>query len=88
MLCVRYGEMTTASAAVYLLQRQVKRCSSSKTRANLAKCLLYAINGGVDEKTKVQVGPAYQPITSNCLDYDEVLAKYDEMMEWLSKLYV
>ena len=57
-------------------------------RANLAKCLLYAINGGVDEKTKVQVGPAYQPITSEYLDFDEVLAKYDEMMEWLSKLYV
>ena len=57
-------------------------------RANLAKCLLYAINGGVDEKSKVQVGPAYQPITSEYLDYDEVLAKYDEMMEWLSKLYV
>ena len=57
-------------------------------RANLAKCLLYAINGGVDEKTKAQVGPAYQPITSEYLDYDEVIAKYDEMMEWLSKLYV
>ncbi len=52
MLCVRYGAMTTASAAVYLLQRQVKRCSSSELRANLAKCLLYAINGGVDEKNK------------------------------------
>ena len=57
-------------------------------RANLAKCLMYAINGGVDEKTKVQVGPNYQPITSEYLDIDEVLAKYDEMMEWLSKLYV
>ena len=57
-------------------------------RANLAKCLMYAINGGVDEKTKAQVGPNYQPITSEYLDYDEVLAKYDEMMEWLSKLYV
>ena len=57
-------------------------------RANLAKCLLYAINGGVDEKTKVQVGPAYQPITSEYLDYDEVMEKYDQMMEWLSKLYV
>ena len=57
-------------------------------RANLAKCLLYAINGGVDEKTKVQVGPAYQPITSEYLDFDEVMEKYDEMMEWLSKLYV
>ena len=57
-------------------------------RANLAKCLLYAINGGVDEKTKVQVGPAYQPITSEYLDFDEVMEKYDAMMEWLSKLYV
>ena len=57
-------------------------------RANLAKCLLYAINGGVDEKTKVQVGPAYQPITSEYLNFDEVMEKYDEMMEWLSKLYV
>ena len=57
-------------------------------RANLAKCLLYAINGGVDEKNKVQVGPAYQPITSEYLDYDEVMEKYDQMMEWLSKLYV
>ena len=57
-------------------------------RANLAKCLLYAINGGVDEKTKQQVGPAYKPVTSEYLDYDEVMAKYDDMMEWLSKLYV
>ena len=57
-------------------------------RANLAKCLLYAINGGVDEKTKQQVGPAYKPITSEYLDYDEVMEKYDDMMEWLSKLYV
>ena len=57
-------------------------------RANLAKCLLYAINGGVDEKNKVQVGPAYRPITSEYLDFDEVMEKYDAMMEWLSKLYV
>ena len=57
-------------------------------RANLAKCLLYAINGGVDEKSKQQVGPAYKPITSEYLDYDEVMEKYDDMMEWLSKLYV
>ncbi len=57
-------------------------------RANLAKCLLYAINGGVDEKTGVQVGPAYRPITSEYLDYDEVMEHYDEMMDWLSKLYV
>ena len=57
-------------------------------RANLAKCLLYAINGGVDEKTKVQVAPEYKPITSEYLDYDEVMHKYDIMMDWLSGLYV
>lgn len=57
-------------------------------RANLAKCLLYAINGGMDEKNKVQVGPQYAPITSEYLDYDEVMQKYDVMMEWLAGLYV
>ena len=57
-------------------------------RANLAKCLLYAVNGGVDEKTKEQVGPAYMPITSEYLDYDELMAKYDQMMDWLAGLYV
>ncbi|MBE6852847.1 MAG: formate C-acetyltransferase [Ruminococcus sp.] len=57
-------------------------------RANLAKCLLYAINGGVDEKTFAQVGPQYQPITSEYLDYDEVMKKYDVMMDWLAGLYV
>ncbi len=57
-------------------------------RANLAKCLLYAINGGVDCKTKVQVGPEFPKITSEYLDYDEVLAKYDKMMDWLAKVYV
>ena len=57
-------------------------------RANLAKCLLYAINGGVDEKNKVQVGPAYAPITSAYLDYDEVMKNFDAMMEWLAGLYV
>ncbi|UJF14777.1 formate C-acetyltransferase [Jeotgalibaca sp. MA1X17-3] len=57
-------------------------------RANLGKTLLYAINGGIDEKTKKQVGPKYQPITSEYLDYDEVMEKYDVMMEWIVKLYV
>ena len=57
-------------------------------RANLAKCLLYAINGGVDVKNREQVGPAYRPITSEYLDYDEVMERFDTMMEWLSKLYV
>mgnify|MGYP004529962029 FL=1 len=57
-------------------------------RANLAKCLTYAINGGIDEKTKQQVGPAYRGITSEYLDYDEVIQKYDVMMSWLADLYV
>ncbi len=57
-------------------------------RANLAKCLLYAINGGMDERHKEQVGPAFQPITSEYLDYDEVMEKYDVMMDWLANLYV
>ena len=57
-------------------------------RANLAKCLLYAINGGVDEKDGKQVGPAFKPITSEYLDYDEVIEKFDVMMDWLADLYV
>lgn len=57
-------------------------------RANLAKCLLYAINGGVDERTKVQVSPKMPKITSEVLDYNEVLEKYDKMMDWLCELYV
>lgn len=57
-------------------------------RANLAKCLLYAINGGVDERIKEQVGPKYRPITSEYLDFDEVMDKYEDMMEWLAGLYV
>lgn len=57
-------------------------------RANLAKCLLYAINGGVDEVMKVQVGPKYRPVTGDYLDFDDVMDKYDQMMEWLAGLYV
>ena len=57
-------------------------------RANLAKCLLYAINGGVDEMLKIQVGPKYRPVTGDYLDYDDVMDKYDQMMEWLAGLYV
>ncbi|MDD5899338.1 MAG: formate C-acetyltransferase [Lachnospiraceae bacterium] len=57
-------------------------------RANLAKCLLYAINGGVDEITKKQVAPEFRPITSEYLDYDEVMHKYNEMMKWLARVYV
>lgn len=57
-------------------------------RANLAKCLLYAINGGIDEMTKIQVGPKFRPVTSEYLDYDEVMDKFTDMMDWLSGVYV
>lgn len=57
-------------------------------RANLAKCLLYAINGGVDEISMKQVGPKYRPITSEYLDYDEVMDKFKDMMKWLASVYV
>ncbi len=57
-------------------------------RANLAKCLLYAINGGVDEVSKKQVGPKFRPITSEYLDFDEVMEKYNDMMKWLAGVYV
>jgi formate C-acetyltransferase len=57
-------------------------------RANLAKALLYSINGGVDEKLKIQVGPQYQPITSEVLNYEEVMVKFDQMMDWLAGLYI
>lgn len=57
-------------------------------RANLAKALLYSINGGVDEKMKKQIGPKYRPITSEYLDYDEVIERYEDMTEWLAEIYV
>ena len=57
-------------------------------RANLAKCLLYAINGGVDERLKIQVAPKYRPVEGDYLDYDDVMEKYDAMMDWLAELYV
>ncbi|MGN0596304.1 MAG: formate C-acetyltransferase [Ruminiclostridium sp.] len=57
-------------------------------RANLAKCLLYAINGGVDERLKIQVAPKYRAVEGDYLDYDDVMEKYDQMMEWLAGLYV
>lgn len=57
-------------------------------RANLAKCLLYAINGGIDEVSKKQVGPRYRPVTSEYLDYDEVMERYQDMMQWLARVYV
>ena len=80
MQCVRYGAMTILSAAAYLQHRQVKKCSFSEQEQTL--------QNGVDCKSKDQVGPAYTPITSEYLDYDEVMAKYDKMMDWLAGLYV
>ena len=57
-------------------------------RANLAKCLLYAINGGIDERLKIQVSPKYEAIKSKVLDYEEVMEKYNQMLDWLCDLYV
>ena len=57
-------------------------------RANLAKCLLYAINGGVDERLKIQVAPKYRAVEGDYLDYDDVMEKYEQMMDWLAGLYV
>jgi formate C-acetyltransferase len=57
-------------------------------RANLAKALLYAINGGIDEKANIQVAPDFAPITSDILNYEEVMAKFDQTMEWLAELYI
>ena len=57
-------------------------------RANLAKCMLYAINGGVDEKLKIQVGPKFQPVTGDYLEFEDVIAKFNDMMDWLAELYV
>ena len=74
--------------AAYLPCVWEKKCSSSEPAQILQKCLLYAINGGVDEITKKQVGPKYRPITSEYLDYDEVMERYDDMSRWLSHVYV
>lgn len=70
------------------MEKMGKEIQLFGARANLAKCLLYAINGGIDEKSKAQVGPAYRQITSEVLDYDEVMERYDTMSDWLAGLYV
>ena len=79
--------MTTPSAAASATQTG-KEMQFFGARANLAKCLLYAINGGVDEKSHEQCGPNYAPITGEYLNYDEVLPKYVQMLDWLAGLYV
>ena len=87
MMRVTHGDDYAIACCVSSM-RVGKEMQFFGARANLAKCLLYAINGGVDEKLFEQVGPKYQPITSEYLDFDEVMEKYDAMMEWLAHLYV
>ena len=87
MMRVTHGDDYAIACCVSSM-RVGKEMQFFGARANLAKCLLYAINGGIDEKTGVQVGAKYRPIEGDYLDYDEVMAKYDEMMTWLATLYV
>ena len=87
MMRVTHGDDYAIACCVSSM-RVGKEMQFFGARANLAKCLLYAINGGVDEKTFEQVGPKYRPVTSEYLDFDEVMEKYDDMMDWLAHLYV
>ena len=87
MMRVTHGDDYAIACCVSSM-RVGKEMQFFGARANLAKCLLYAINGGVDEKLLTQVGPKYRPITSEYLDYDEVMERYEDMMEWLAGLYV
>ncbi len=87
MMRVTHGDDYAIACCVSSM-RVGKEMQFFGARANLAKCLLYAINGGVDEKTGVQVGPEYRPFEGEYLDYKTVMKKYDDMMNWLAKLYV
>lgn len=84
---VNYGDDYGIACCVSVM-RIGKQMQFFGARANLAKALLYAINGGKDEKSGVQVGPSYRPVTSEVLDFDEVWERYDNMLEWLAKLYI
>ncbi|MCQ2008774.1 MAG: formate C-acetyltransferase [Sporolactobacillus sp.] len=87
LMRVQYGDDYGIACCVSAM-RIGKQMQFFGARANLAKTLLYSINGGVDEIKKVQVAPALAPITSDVLDYDEVMQKFDRMMDWLSELYI
>ena len=87
MMRVTHGDDYAIACCVSSM-RVGKEMQFFGARANLAKCLLYAINGGIDEKTFEQIGPKYRPITSEYLDYDDVQEKFHAMMEWLAGLYV
>ncbi len=87
MMRVTHGDDYAIACCVSSM-RVGKEMQFFGARANLAKCLLYAINGGVDEISGVQVAPKFRPITSEYLDFDEVMEKYDDMMTWLAELYV
>ena len=87
MMRVTHGDDYAIACCVSSM-RVGKEMQFFGARANLAKCLLYAINGGIDEINGKQIGPEYRPITSEYLDYDEVIVKYDAMMKWLAGVYV
>ena len=87
MMRVTHGDDYAIACCVSSM-RLGKEMQFFGARANLAKCLLYAINGGVDEVSKKQVGPEYRPITAEYLNYDEVMKKFDDMMAWLARVYV
>src|SRR4029077_7425287 len=87
LMTAKYGDDYGIACCVSAM-RLGKQMQFFGARVNLAKCLLYAINGGRDEKSGVQVGPAHRAVSGDLLDYDDVMAKFDKMMSWLARTYV